>query len=183
MSLPLYRRIAVLLTVAGLAAPAAAQTVEEAALANATLALRLCIQPHVQPEMRAQMFRNAGFAEQVERSQINSDTTHTFTAPANTVEVELYYGEMPEHCQVSSNYLGVTAASPVVDSVVPHFYPGFVRRAHQGPIDPATGQPAQCIVYEDPTNPIGLAIGVSPGQGAQGCVENGTSVFYLTARV
>ncbi|MEO9781200.1 MAG: hypothetical protein ABJH07_09160 [Sedimentitalea sp.] len=166
-----------------LAAPVAAQTVEEAARINAEIALQLCIQPHVQPAMRAQMFRNAGFTERVERSHMNSDTTHTFTAPANTVEVELYYGEMPEHCQVSSNYLGVTAASPVVDSVVPQFYPGFVRRAQQGPIDPATGQPAQCIVYEDPTNPIGLAIGVSPGQGAQGCVENGTSVFYLTARV
>ncbi|AVO37427.1 hypothetical protein [Pukyongiella litopenaei] len=159
------------------------QSVEDAARANAALALQLCIQPHVQPAARAQMFRNAGFGERVERSSMNSDTTHYFAAPADTVRVELYYGEMPEHCIVSSNHLGVTGAAAVLDSVVPRLYPGFVRQVVQGAPNSATGQPVQCVIYQDPANPIGLEIGVNAAGGAQGCVENGTSLFYQTYRV
>ncbi|WP_424985910.1 hypothetical protein [Microbulbifer sp. S227A] len=177
----MIRLIATLLLGLGTVAPA--QTVEEAARINAEIALQFCVQPHVQPAMRAQMFRSSGFAERVDRSQGNSDTTHYFTAPASTVEVELYYGEMPEHCRVTSNHLGVSAAAPVLDAVVPRLYPGFVRRVTYGPVNPATGQPVQCVAYQDPTNPIGLEIGVGAWGGAQGCVENGTSVFYLTYRV
>ncbi len=158
-------------------------TIEEAAQVNGALALQLCITPGIQGPQRAEMFRHAGFAETVERSTENSDTTHSFTAPSESARVELYYGEMPEHCIVTSDHMGVGAASGVLDQVVPGLYPGFVRRVDAGPVDPATGQPAQCVSYEDPTNPIGYMVGVSAGGGAQGCVDNGTSVMFMSARV
>lgn len=166
--------------------PAHAQqvaTIGEAAQINGGLALQLCITPGVQGPQRAELFRQAGFAETVERSGVNSDTTHSFTAPSGSARVELYYGEMPEHCFVTSDHMGVGIASTVLDQVVPRLYPGFVRRIDAGPVDPATGQPAQCVRYEDPTNPIGYVVGVSAGGGAQGCIENGTSVLFMSARV
>ena len=168
------------------AAPTHAQqaiSFEEAARINSTMALQFCLSPNAEGSARAQMFRQAGFAERVERSTINSDTTHWFSAPAETADVELYYGEMPQHCVVTSSHMGVTAASRVLDQVVPQFHPGFQRQIHYGPVNPSTGQPAECVSYVDPTNPIGLAIGVSPGAGGQGCVDNGTVVFFSTYRV
>ncbi len=158
-------------------------TIEEAAQLNGGLALQLCITPGVDGPQTAQMFRQAGFAESVERSGGNSDTTHTFTDPSQSVRVELYYGETADYCSVTSDHMGVSIASGVLDQVVPRIYPGFVRKVDTGPADPETGQPAQCVRYEDPTNPIGYVAGVGPGDGAQGCIGNGTSRFYFSARV
>ena len=158
-------------------------TIEEAAQINGGLALQLCIMPGVEGPQTAAMFRQAGFSESVERSSENSDTTHTFTDPSQSVRVELYYGETPLFCSVTSDYMGVSIASGVVDQVVPRLYPGYVRKIETGPTDPETGQPAQCVRYEDPTNPIGYMVGVAPADGAQGCIGNGTSTVYFTARV
>lgn len=166
-----------------LAAPAAAQSFEEAVWANMALALQLC-ENKTGGNMGfwTQQFRNAGFAERVDRSTMNSDTTHWFTAPAETVVVELYYGEMPEHCMVRTRFQGVTRSSQLLDALIPQMYPGYVRRVEQGPPDPRTGQPVTCVRYEDPTNPIGHVVGVvSPT--AQACVEDGTSQFYSSYRV
>lgn len=168
------------------ALPATAQqvaTIGEAAQINGGLALQLCIMPGVRGPQTAAMFRQAGFAESVERSATNSDTTHIFTDPSQSVRVELYYGETPDYCSVTSDHMGVSIASGVLDQVVPRLYPGYVRRVDTGPVDPETGQPAQCVRYEDPTNPIGYVAGVTPGDGAQGCIGNGTSRFYFSARV
>jgi hypothetical protein len=158
-------------------------TISEAAQINGGLALQLCITPGVQGPQRAEMFRQAGFSDRVERSTVNSDTTHDFTDPSQSVRIELYYGEMPEHCFVTSDHMGVSIASGVLDQVVPRVHPGYVRRVEAGPPDPETGQPAQCVRYEDPTNPIGEVIGVIPGDGAAGCIGNGTSRFYSSSRV
>ncbi len=164
-------------------APALAQTLEEAAWANMSLAIQLCeAKTGGNMEAWAQLFRNAGFAERVERSATNSDTTHWFTAPADTVTVELYYGEMPEHCGVTTRLQGVTRSSLLLDALVPQMFPGYVRRVTEGAPDPATGQPALCVRYEDPTNEIGHVVGVIP-TGADGCVENGTSQYYSSYRV
>lgn len=165
-----------------LAAPAWAQTFEDAVRANTALALELCL-GRGDPAAMAERFRAAGFAERVERSTVNSDTTHHFTAPAETASVELYYGEMPEHCGVSTMHLGVSDAAGVLDAVVPRLFPGYVRKVVQGDVDPATGRAALCVSYEDPTNPIGHVVGVSPGGDAGACVENGTSLFYSSYRV
>lgn len=164
------------------APPVAGQSFAEAVQANVALGLRLCLAPGA-PEALAAGFRAAGFAERVERSSSNSDTTHYFTAPADTAVVELYHGEMPEHCTVRSSHLGVSGASAVLDQVVPGLFPGFVRLVEQGPPDPATGQPALCVRYEDPANPIGLVIGALSGGDAPGCVADGTSTLFHSYRV
>jgi len=171
------------LVLLGAAVPAHAQSFEEAVGANMAVGLQLCLSGGNDMAAWANSFRQAGFSERVERSGSNSDTTHYFTAPADTVTVELYYGEMPEHCIVASAHLGVTGASAVVDQVVPALYPGFVRRVETGPVSTTTGQPATCVRYEDPSNPIGLVIGAAPGDGANSCVENGTSRLYQSYRV
>ncbi|MCV3272190.1 hypothetical protein [Roseobacter sinensis] len=158
-----------------IATPALPQTFEEAVWANTGLALQYCLTEGAAGATRAAWFRQAGFSERVERSSVNSDTTHIFTAPADTVEVELYYGEMPQHCIVTTRHMGVTQGSALLDGLVPQIFPGFARR-----VIPGAG--ADCVTYEDPTNPIGLAIGVNSATD-QGCAENGTAVFYSTYRV
>ena len=168
---------------AATAAPASAQSFEEAVRINAAVALELCLSGGRDMAAWAARFRAAGFSERVERSTSNSDTTHIFTAPADTVGVVLYYGEMPEYCSVESDHLAVTAASPVLDEVVPRLYPGYVRLVDEGPVDPATGAPAQCVRYEDPTNPIGHVVGVTAGGDAGACIDNGTALFYSSYRV
>jgi hypothetical protein len=175
---------ACILALACAAQPLSAQTFEEAVWANASLAVQLCNAGQASGAVRAAWFRDAGFSERVDRSTVNSDTTHHFAAPSNTVAVELYYGEMPEHCVVETVYLGVTAGSIILDAVVPGMFPGFLRKVTTGPADPATGQPAQCVTYEDPANPIGLIIGVASLQNdTQGCTEDGTAFFYSSYRV
>lgn len=160
------------------------QTLKDAAFSNMALGLKLCLSGNGDMRAWTNMFLRAGFAERVERSQYNSDTTHFFTAPANTAIVELYYGEMPEECSVTSTLLGVSDASRVLDWVVPKIYPGFVRKLAQGPINPSTGQPAQCVRYEDPANAIGLAIAAAPGGNASSaCIENGVSRLISFYRV
>lgn len=164
--------------------PAAAQSGgQDAVAAGAEQALRLCITPGVQPEARASMFLSAGFQQAGLEAYDNGDTTHYFTAAGGAVTVQLYYGNMPEECVVATSRLGVTEASQVLDRVVPQIYPGFVRLAEQGPVDPSTGRPALCARYEDPTNPIGMVIGVAPDGAANSCIGNGTSRFYQSYRV
>lgn len=160
---------------------AAAQSFEDAVRANLALALSLCVSPTSGPQKAAQ-FRAAGFGESVERAS-NGDTTHTFTAPAATVVVEHYYGQTPEACSVRTAHLGVTAASQVLDGLIPQRFPTYVRRVDQGPVNPSTGLPALCARYEDPTSPIGRVIGVVPAGNQQGCVDNGSSAFYDSYRV
>jgi hypothetical protein len=163
-------------------APANAQSFEEAVRANLSAGAQLCLSGGSDVPAWVNSFRAAGFAERVERSALNSDTTHYFTAPAGTAEVELYYGEMPEHCFAKSRHLGVTAASQVLDTLIPRLYPGYSRVVAQGATDPATGRSATCVRYEDPTNPIGHVVGVTSDAG-DGCIEDGTSVIYSSYRV
>lgn len=160
-----------------------AQTFADAARANMAIAAQFCLQPGLQGPMRAANFRASGFAERVDRSTSNSDTTHYFSAPGETVLVELYYGEMPQHCFGVTQFMGVTGTSEVLDQLIPKLFPGFIRKVQQGLVNPVNGQPAICVTYEDPSNPIGLAIGATPGGGANGCVDNGTSSFFSTYRV
>ena len=172
------------LALACAAQPLSAQTFEEAVWANASLAVQLCNAGQASGAARAAWFRDAGFSERVDRSTVNSDTTHHFAAPSDTVTVELYYGEMPEHCTVRTSHMGVSRGSALLDALIPGVFPGFLRRVTTGPADPATGQPAQCVTYEDPANPIGLIIGVASLQnGTQGCTDDGTAFFYSSYRV
>ena len=177
------KRVLTFLSAICLGSPALAQTFDEAVRINLALGVQLCTQRVAGVENRVDMFRAAGFSERVERTNVNSDTTHYFTAPAETVLVELYYGEMPEECSVSTNHLGVTGASEVLDAAIPRLFPGYVRKVAQGSINPATGLPAICVHYEDPTNPIGDVIGVWPGGSSQTCVDDGTSQIFSSSRV
>lgn len=161
------------------APPAHAQTMAEAAWANMAVAVQLCETRTNDMTAKAQTFRDTGFSEWVERSSTNSDTTHYFTAPADSVVVELYYGEMPEDCRVKSAHLGVTLASQLLDDLIPKLYPTYVRKVEIGPIGPS-GQPATCVRYEDPSNEIGHVVGASTEQG---CVDNGTSLIFSSSRV
>lgn len=172
------------LALACAAQPLSAQTFEEAVWANASLAVQFCNAGQASGAARAAWFREAGFAERVERSTVNSDTTHHFAAPSGTVTVELYHGEMPQHCVVETQHLGVTGSSALLDALIPGLFPGFLRKVSTGPASAATGQPAQCVTYEDPTNPIGLIIGVAPLQtSGTGCIDDGTALFYSSYRV
>lgn len=153
-----------------------AQTVEDAAWSNAALALQYCLAGEAPGATRAAWFRQAGFAETVERSSTNSDTTHVFTAPADTVTVTLYYGEMPMDCSVESPFIGVTRAGLLLDALIPQVLPGFLRRTQTGEAG------ALCVSFEDPTNPIGLFVGLGSAQQG-GCVEDGTVQFFSTYRV
>lgn len=158
-----------------------AMTMQEAAQINLQLAASICFRPG-NPNTTVNAFRAAGFTETVQRSTVNSDTNFTFRAPAETVVVKFYYGEMPDDCSVSSQFASVTVASAILDQVIPQYYPGFLRKVTTGPVNPQTGQAAYCVGYEDPTNPIGLFFGVG-SQNAQGCVDDGTSVLFYTYRV
>jgi hypothetical protein len=160
---------------------ARAQTFDEAVWANMAVAVQLC-ETRTGGDMAAwaQLFLSAGFAETVERSTTNADTTHRFTAPAETVVVELYYGEMPEYCSPRTEHMGVSRSSQLLDALIPQIYPTYVRRVTQGAPDPTTGQPATCVRFEDPANEIGHVIGVTTEQD---CVENGTSLIYSSYRV
>lgn len=169
--------IPMLLILAAAASASRAQTFDEAVRANVGLAIQLCMRPGIQGPARAGTFRAAGFTERVEAIG-NGDTTHTFTAPAETATVELYYGNMPEECRVMSRHLDVTAASALVDRIVPGLYPDYVRKVQQGPLDPATGQPATCVRYEQPNSQIPHVIGVTAGDGAEACIPNGTSTVF-----
>lgn len=172
-----------LLSVLCLATSAPAQTFGEAVRFNLSLGVQLCTQRVAGIENRVSSFRAAGFTERVEHTNVNSDTTHYFAAPAETVQVELYYGQMPEECSVSTNHLGVTGASEVLDAAMPRLYPGYVRKVTQGLVNPTTGLSAICVRYEDPTNPIGDVIGVWPGGNSQTCIDNGTSQIFSSSRV
>ncbi|NJN06266.1 MAG: hypothetical protein HC814_07750 [Rhodobacteraceae bacterium] len=114
---------ACILALACAAQPSSAQTFEEAVWANASLAVQLCNAGQAQGPVRAAWFRDAGFTENVERSSVNSDTTHRFEAPAGTVTVELYYGEMPEHCAVRTSHMGVSRGSALLDALIPGLFP------------------------------------------------------------
>ena len=173
------RTVAIMAALAAL--PAQAQTFEEAVWGNMAVAIQLCeARTGGNMDAGAQLFRTAGFAERVDRSATNADTTHWFTAPAETVVVELYYGETPEYCAPQTRHMGVSRASQLLDALIPQMYPTYVRRVTQGPPDPATGQPATCVRYEDPASEIGHVVGVTTDQD---CVENGTSRVYSSYRV
>lgn len=166
---------AALLTVT-LAMPAAAQSFEEAVRANVALGVRLCaVEAGGNFALWTSRFRAAGFAERVEQS--GGMTIHRFTAPAGTARVDLSYGQLPAECRVHSDHLGVTGASALLDEIAPGLYPTYRRVETGGAPDPATGRPALCVRYEDPSSPIPHTIGAWPGGQAQGCVENGTSVI------
>lgn len=166
-----------------LAGPAGAQDTArsgqamEAAETEMALGLRLCLENRGDMGAWAQSFADAGFSGEVERSSVNSDTTHRLRSPSGAVEVELYYGEMPDYCAVTSGHLGVTAAAGILDRVVPMLHPGYARKVDTGPGG------AECVRYEDPTNPIGHVVGVAAGGDATECTENGSSRFYSSYRV
>ncbi|MBL3701583.1 hypothetical protein GI582_02625 [Sulfitobacter sp. BDSS02] len=146
-------------------------------------ALRLCIQPGMQPQMRADMFRQSGFRETSSDYAGNGDTTLMFSSPEGSIEVELYYGNMPEHCLATSSLIGVNEASAILDQVVPQIYPGYVRQVQYGVDNPDTGKTPTCARYEDPTTPIGDVIGVIAGDDSHRCSEDGSSRFYQSSRV
>lgn len=154
-------------------APAKAQSFDEAVRGNAALAFKLCLSGGNDMEAWAQTFYAAGFTGRVDRSNSNSDTTHYLSAPADTVQVELYYGEQPDYCSVTTQHMGVTAATEILDLVVPQLYPGYTRQHN----------PGGCPAYIDPTTPIGQIIGVLPLSDGTGCVDDGTSRFYSSYRV
>jgi hypothetical protein len=179
------RRPAFLATCLLAAAPVTAQqvTFEQAARTNLTIAATFCISPVANSNTTVAWFRQAGFTERAEIS--GGDSTFYFHAPADTVIAELYFGHMPEECRARTNHLGVTGASELLDAIVPQIHPSYVRKVVQGPVDPATGQPAVCVHYEDPANDIGQIVGVSVADigGDQPCIENGTSQIYSSYRV
>jgi len=157
----------------GSGTPAKAQSFDDAVRGNAALAFKLCLSGGNDMEAWAQTFYAAGFTGRVDRSTTNSDTTHYLSAPADTVQVELYYGEQPDYCSVTTQHMGVTEAAKVLDLVVPQLYPGYTRQHN----------PGGCPAYIDPTNPIGHIVGVLPLSDATGCPDDGTSRFYSSYRV
>ena len=150
----------------------------EAAWANMAAAVQLCEMRTSNLDAWAQSFRNTGFAEQVERSDVAEYITHRFTAPAETVVVDISYGETPEECHMQTAHLGVTLASQLLDDLIPKLHPTYVRKIINGPAGPS-GQPAICVSYEDPSTPIGHVVGTSSDQG---CVDIGTSVIFSSYR-
>ncbi|WP_146036524.1 hypothetical protein [Pseudotabrizicola formosa] len=160
------------------ASPAPAQTMAEAAWANMAVAVQLCEIRTSDLDAWAQSFRNTGFSEPSDRSDVAEYITHRFTAPAQTVVVDISYGETPEECHLHSAYLDVTLASHLLDELIPKLHPTYVRKVTNGEVGPS-GQPALCVSYEDPSTPIGHVVGAS---SEQGCVDDGTSRIYSSYR-
>ncbi|MDD9716943.1 hypothetical protein PVW48_09320 [Dinoroseobacter sp. PD6] len=166
----------------GLTGPATALTMQEAAAINMELAFRLCDVRGVEAWLNG--LRAAGFVETVVHEG-GPDVTHTFRAPADTVVVEVYYGNLPAECRIFSNHIGVTAVSQMLDRLIPQMRPGYIRGADTGPVDARTGRPVQCVFYDEPNNEIGQRIGVvsARDQSSQPCVEDGTSKLYSIPKV
>lgn len=159
------------------ASPLHGQTFEEAVWANMALAIQLCEVQDRHGSARTwplwpQHFRNAGFAERVENYA--GDMKHWFTAPAGTVEVEIEYGGMPDQCYITTRYQGVTLTSQLLDALVPQIFPHYSRSVTTGPVNPATGQPAVCVRYTQPSA-IPHVISVLSDTDGAGCVDDGTS--------
>lgn len=163
-------------------ATAPAQSFEEAVRSNVSLAVQLCAGSHQSADLWLGAFRAAGFAERVERLN-PGDTNHHFDAPAGTATATVYIGQMAPDCTVTSNHLGVTAASALMDDIVPRAWPGkYGRSAVAGAPDPATGQPALCVRYSETGAGLPEVITVLAG-GTDACVENGTSRIIVATLV
>lgn len=142
------------------------------AFANLTHAAGLCFRPGISTPQRAQLFRQAGYSERVDRSTNNANTIHYFTDPSNRVTAQVYYGETGPDCFASSDGVGVTDASAILDGLIPRFYPSYTRQVAQGPGG------AICVTYQEPRTPVPHVIGVAAQGGAQDCVENGSARIY-----
>ena len=147
------------------AAPAGAQSFDEAVRANLTLALQLCLAQTGSTQATVNAFAAAGFAYSW-RGTPGVDIWHQFAAPAGTVTAELYDGQMAPNCDVMSNHIGTGAAVPLVGALLAQLYPGrFVMEQREGPA---------CASFTDTAPAIPFVVHVSGGGETRPCAETGT---------
>ncbi len=159
---------------AALPEPGAAQTIEDAARANAALAVRLCVAAGARAAAAIPSFTAAGFAYST-RGTPGVETWHIFTAPASTVRVELYEGQMAPACGIMVNHLPPSAAGPLIGAVLTRSFPG--RFTPSGP------GPDSCATYTDSGQAIGFVVSVGAADYSAGCPALGSTSINIFSAV
>lgn len=117
-----------------LAAPVAAQTVEEAARSNVALGTGLCVDAMLNGSAASTVFGTAGFVYRGVDRGTNSygvalGVDHYFDAPADTAKVKVM--ELTNHpglCQVYTTHLDETEMARVVSGVLYQKHPGTTAK-------------------------------------------------------
>jgi hypothetical protein len=178
------RWAAVLAVLGAGAAPASAQTLDEAVRGNATLALSLCLSTVPDQTALNNAFTAAGFAYSPE-DYGGGTVLHWFTAPAETVSV-LVQGQGREgFCAISTNHMGVTAAIPFAGQALDTLYPGrfaFGEMENVPPVTPGSpgAQEGDCTGYIAWVEERPVVIKVANAGNGPSCTEDGTSQIMVS---
>jgi hypothetical protein len=148
-------------------AAASAQSFEEAVRANLLLALQLCmIEDRANVVVAA--FTAAGFQYwRDDQSMPNFlNVYHRFHAPADTVSVELYEGDIAPHCRAESRHIGPTATAQMIGPWLEQTFPGQFEYRPPGTV--IHGSTTDCPSFWIPEPPGGLPFEVWIGTASEG---------------
>lgn len=161
-------RAALLFT--ALAAPAHAQSFDEAVRQNVALAVSICARHVGDPPQALSALTTAGFAFLGTEGPAN-DETYIYEAPAGTATIRVYYGQMAPDCQVETRHLGPAETGAIVGGVLQGVLPGkFAPR------------PAECPVWSEIGRQIPFEVGVSDRGNGGGCAEgDGARISFFFA--
>jgi hypothetical protein len=151
--------------------PAAAQTPEEAARQNMLLGVELCVRHFLNGDTKSTAITQAGFAF-VAVDGAPGDQSATYAAPAETVMIELYQGQMAPDCQVSTTLVSAPDLTPLVANLLATRFPGVF-------------QPQQvrglCGSFSQIGRQLPLTVSILAAGEPHGCPENGStniSIFF-----
>ena len=165
------------LAAALLAAPAGAQTFEDAVQANILLGVELCMRETGSTAASVAAFQAAGFTYEREDTYSGGtlfETFHRFAAPADTARVELYEGQTAPYCRTQSDHMGAMDMAQILNGWLAQRYPGRFAFRPIGTM--VWGSPAQCPSFVDARDTSGLPyeILIGPAADAATCQENRT---------
>jgi len=155
------------------AAPAPAQTFEEAVRHNLAAAVEYCVRGGTSMQGWVDSFVAAGFGYS-RRGDPGFEVYHQFQAPADTVFAEIYDGQMAPDCRVQTKHLGVTEAITLVGEMLDRHFPGRFARGGLGAQTPCTG-------YIDRSRALPETIRFTNASEAAACVEDGTTQIFVSS--
>jgi hypothetical protein len=167
-----------------IAAPASAQTLDEAVRGNATLALSLCLSTVPDQTALNNAFTAAGFAYDAE-DYGGGTVLHWFMAPADTVTVMVQGQGREGFCAISTNHMGVTAAVPFAGEALEALYPGRFAYGEMENVAPRTpgspdAQAGDCTGYIAWVEERPVVIKVANAGNGPSCTEDGTSQIMVS---
>ncbi|MGV6850389.1 MAG: hypothetical protein ACWA5A_18600 [Marinibacterium sp.] len=169
---------------AGLIAPglSRAQTFDEAVRANLALGIEICAAHAGNPDAAMARLRAAGFSYDGFDGDA-ADATHRFAAPADTMQVLVYSGQMAPDCSVETAHMGVTQAVAFIGTVLNQRFPGRFGLAPSvvAPGGPGSAE-AACGAYVDLQGgqiPLTISVSTWGDRYRASCLENGTTRFYF----